>query len=179
MTEADVLRDTARRLDELGVEYMLTGSFALGFYTEPRFTRDIDVVIALASDKIWALVKAFQEDYYISADAVEGAVRSRGMFNAISNKGITKVDFIIHQQSAFQTEAFNRRIRRDVEGQPVWVISREDLILSKLSWARDSESDFQLRDIGNLLAPSLDREYLERWMDDLGVRALWGKLKHE
>jgi hypothetical protein len=51
-------------------------------------------------------------------------------------------------------------------------VSKEDLILSKLYWARDSHSEFQFRDVRNLLASSYDAEYLERWLHNLGLDEL-------
>jgi hypothetical protein len=39
----------------------------------------------------------------------------------------------------------------DIDGVATWIVSREDLILSKLAWALDSRSDLQLRDVRSLL----------------------------
>jgi hypothetical protein len=44
-----------------------------------------------------------------------------------------------------------------------WIVSREDLILSKLVWALDSGSELQRRDIGQLLAQDFDRDYAHLW----------------
>ena len=48
-------------------------------------------------------------------------------------------------------------------------MSREDLVLSKLVWFLDSESELQLRDVRELLAKSIDVDYLNRWAPVLGV----------
>ena len=39
-------------------------------------------------------------------------------------------------------------------------MSREDLVLSKLFWAKDSISEVQLRDVRNLLSTDCDMEYV-------------------
>lgn len=52
-------------------------------------------------------------------------------------------------------------------------------MLAKLEWAKMGESERQLRDVGRLVeakGESLDRVYIERWLDDLGVRDLWGRI---
>ena len=54
-------------------------------------------------------------------------------------------------------------------------MSREDLILSKLVWAKDTASEVQLRDVRALLAGDSDRQYLERWAQELSVTELLGK----
>lgn len=51
---------------------------------------------------------------------------------------------------------------------------REDTILAKLEWARDSESERQLRDVATMIrvhGAALDVPYLRRWAEELGVKA--------
>jgi hypothetical protein len=50
-----------------------------------------------------------------------------------------------------------------------WIATREDLILSKLVWARDAGSELQLRDVRSLLEEGPDVAYLRRWAAELGV----------
>ncbi len=45
-----VLRRAARDLDDLGRGWALVGALAVSARAEPRFTRDIDLVVAVASD---------------------------------------------------------------------------------------------------------------------------------
>jgi hypothetical protein len=54
-------------------------------------------------------------------------------------------------------------------------VSSEDLILSKIDWAKDSRSEAQLKDVRNLLkdVKGLNRRYLIRWAKALGVEALY------
>jgi len=53
-----------------------------------------------------------------------------------------------------------------------WIVSKEDLILSKLSWARDSQSEMQLNDVKNLLATGPDLDYLSKWSSALDLDQL-------
>ena len=57
-----------------------------------------------------------------------------------------------------------------------WIVSKEDLVLSKLFWAKDSHSEQQLNDVKNLLATGGDRDYIERWTAELGVASLWKEI---
>ncbi|MGH8236208.1 MAG: hypothetical protein ACREXP_04195 [Steroidobacteraceae bacterium] len=50
-----------------------------------------------------------------------------------------------------------------------WIVTREDLILSKLAWAKDSGSELQRRDVRTLLDESMDRAYLKHWAARLDV----------
>ncbi len=69
ISELDVLRIVSERLDAAQIPYMLTGSYALAFYTTPRMTRDLDLVISLGEDAIGAIVGVFEADFYVDADA--------------------------------------------------------------------------------------------------------------
>jgi hypothetical protein len=63
-----------------------------------------------------------------------------------------------------------------MHGVKTWIVSREDLILAKLVWAIDSESELQRRDVRTLLDESMDRAYLERWASQLGVAAVLAEI---
>lgn len=58
-------RTTTDRLDALGVDHALVGGFAVSIRCEPRFTRDIDLVVAVAGDDgAEAVVRALVQDGY-------------------------------------------------------------------------------------------------------------------
>ena len=58
-------------------------------------------------------------------------------------------------------------------------VTPEDLIISKLDWARQSRSEVQLGDVRNVLAsvPDLDEGYLARWTARLGLEALYDEVR--
>lgn len=56
-----------------------------------------------------------------------------------------------------------------MSGVKTWIVSREDLILSKLVWAKEANSELQRRDVKMLLGAAADRQYLEHWAARLDV----------
>ena len=172
MNELDVVRDVSRRLEEAGVAFMLTGSMAMNYYATPRMTRDIDLVVALELVSVAILESLFVPDYYLSVEAARQAVRQASMFNLIHQESVIKVDFIVRKQSPYRQQEFVRRQRVRVGDFATWIVSKEDLVLSKLVWAAPSHSELQLRDVRSLLATGVDRAYLDQWADELGVREL-------
>lgn len=65
-------RTTTQRLDALGVDHALVGGFAVSIRCEPRFTRDIDLVVAVAGDDgAETVVKALAQDGYEVLATVE------------------------------------------------------------------------------------------------------------
>ena len=58
-------------------------------------------------------------------------------------------------------------------------MSAEDLLLSRLYWAKDSHSELQLQDARNIIATvtDLDWPYLEHWAAQLTVASLLGEVR--
>jgi len=175
--ELDVVRDVSQRLDGAGFAYMLTGSMAMNYYAQPRMTRDIDLVVALAARDVETVVRLFEPDYYISREAVTDSIALESFFNLIHQESVIKVDCIIRKASPYRLAEFARRQQITIEDFSTWIASKEDLIISKLFWAKDSRSEMQLRDVKNLASTGYDAVYVERWTQSLGLLTLWNECK--
>jgi len=173
--ELEVLKIVANKLDSAGIKYIISGSVAANFYAQPRMTRDIDIVIWVTAFNADSVYDLFKEDFYIDKDSVDEAIRNMGMFNIIHNELVVKVDFIVAGDSEYNKMRLKRKKINVVEGVSLSIISPEDLILSKLLWAKDSHSEIQFRDVRNVLAFNknrLDLSYLEEWAAKLTVKSL-------
>lgn len=170
--ELAILRDVTKRFGEAGFDYMLTGSFALNYYAEPRMTRDIDFVVLLEPKDADGVVALFEDAYYVPHNAVMRAISNQTLFNLIHNESIIKVDCIVRKNTEYRRLEFERRQRVEVDGIEIWIVSKEDLIISKLIWAKDSHSEFQLRDVKNLLKSGYDADYLTTWSRKLDLDEL-------
>lgn len=173
--ELDIVRDVSQRLEQAGLEYMLTGSMAMNYYALPRMTRDIDLVVALVAGDADTVVRTFAGDYYVSPEAVAASIAHQSLFNLIHEESVIKVDCIVRKESLYRQAEFKRRQRIRIADFSTWIVSKEDLIISKLEWARDSESEQQIRDVKNLAASGYDVAYLTRWTNELGLDTLWQK----
>jgi len=167
--ELQTLRDIVSRLETAGIDYMLTGSVALNCYAQPRMTRDIDLVVAFQLKDVDRIEGVLGAEYYVSADAAREAVLHQSSFNAIHQATLMKVDFMIRKRVDYRQHEFTRRVRLRVEDFDLWVVSKEDLILSKLDWARESLSARQMADVENLIATGCDFGYLAEWSARLNL----------
>jgi hypothetical protein len=170
--ETDILRDLSGKFAQAEIAYMLTGSFAMNYYAQPRMTRDLDIVVQLAAKDADKLVHLFSTEYYIALEAIHVAIAHESSFNLIHFESVIKIDCIVQKKSAYRRLEFERRRQVKIQDFNTWIASKEDLILSKLYWARDSRSETQLRDVKNLLATEYDSAYLERWAKELGLESL-------
>ena len=177
-SEIAVLSLVCNKLEQANVPYMLTGSFASNFYTVPRMTRDIDIVIELQRTNKERLIQVLKNEFYISPDAINEAINHQSMFNVIHNESVFKIDFIIRKNASYRETEFQRRKQIDLDNQLIWIVSPEDLIISKLFWAKDSSSQIQLRDIQNLLrsVKDLDQTYLNTWIQKLQLESTFKKV---
>lgn len=177
--QLEFVRLVTSRLDSVNIPYMLTGSMAMMTYSVPRMTRDIDLVVEVGFEEVDKIVSLFAGDCYVDRDSVEQATRRRSMFNIIHKEWIFKADFIIRKDEDYRREEFARRRKAVIQDMTIFVVSAEDLILSKLVWGKDSKSELQRRDVRQIIsaATGLDWNYLTRWATALGIDALLGEAR--
>ncbi|MDT8437037.1 MAG: hypothetical protein RRA92_09820 [Gemmatimonadota bacterium] len=184
MSQAELLTAVLRALDAAGVAHMVTGSLASSLHGEPRSTHGIDLVIDLDADRLDALLASFPAPrYYLSPEAAREAVRSDGMFNLIDAEEGDKVDFWLLTEDPFDRSRFARRYEEQVLGIRMHVSTPEDTILQKLKWSRlgggSARAYTDALRVFEVQQGRLDIEYLERWVESLGIGDLWTRLRSE
>src|ERR1700726_4152041 len=159
MNEIDIVRDISKKFGELGIAYMLTGSMAMNYYAQPRMTRDIDVVITVGLQDVERVIELFRPDYYVSEQSIRESLAQESIFNLIHNESVIKVDCIVRKANEYRKTEFERRQKISILDFTTFITTREDLIISKLFWAKDSHSEIQLADVKNLLETGYDADY--------------------
>jgi len=176
--------EVARALDACGVVYSVGGSLASGFSGEPRFTLDIDIVVALGSTQVNPLVARLGSAFYADADAIARAVRDQSSVNLIHLGTNIKVDLFVVGDDEPDAMQLRRHQPRQLTEDPASVVyfhSHEDILLQKLKWFRagGEVSDRQWRDVLAIVrvrGDSLDRHYLGRQAMALSVSDLLDRL---
>lgn len=172
----DVLGNFTKRLDKIGIEYMLVGSMALVHYAIPRATVDINIVLKISPENIDKFIHEFENDYYIPTYRAVNAARQKGIFNILNTQTILKIDCVVLKENEFELHAFSRRQRVNYAGEfEVWIISREDLILWKLKWAKNTKSERQMLDVASIIRNGCDQEYVENWAKKLDLEEFWNE----
>lgn len=170
-------------LEALGIPYMVTGGFAAMLYGEPRFTRDLDLVVALDPRGAARLHAAFDEArFYVPPVEVmrdEAARPRHGHFNLVDNDTGFRADVYLVGENKLEAWALEHRRRVDVGALTIAVSPPEYLIAHKLTYRRDGGSDRHVRDVRAMLAVSgdaIDRALLADLVGRLGVRAQWDEV---
>ena len=184
MEQSDLLRHVCKILEELRLPYLVTGSQATIAFGEPRFTIDIDIVVALTPERLDSFIKCFpQEHFYLSRAAASDAIARRSMFNIIHPASGLKIDVIIPGTSDYEQSRFQRG--RKVQIAPDFAATfaaPEDVIIKKLQFYKIGNSDRHLRDIAGVLKVSgetIDRDYITKYAAQFGVSGIWQTVLNE
>jgi hypothetical protein len=172
VNEIDIVRDISHKFEQADIAYMLTGSMAMNYYAQPRMTRDIDVVVAIAPEDVRRLTNLFRPNYYVSEQSIRESLAEESIFNLIHNESVIKVDCIVRKASEYRKIEFERRQKISILDFTTFIVTKEDLIISKLYWAKESRSELQLGDVKNLLATGYDSDYLRHWTHELKLDSL-------
>src|SRR5688572_26814103 len=140
----DFLRTLILFFDQNNISYMLSGSMAMSTYTLPRLTRDFDFIVHLKQQDVPLLLSHFSQGYYCDEDAVRDAIRNKGMFNIIDHKSNYKADIVILKDEPYRQEEFARRKKIDFLNMEIYIVSAEDLLISKLIWIQELQSAVQI-----------------------------------
>lgn len=177
----ELLKYVIKAFESLGIRYFITGSMASMFYGEPRFTNDIDVVADIKKEHIAGLLKLFPEDeFYISEEAILDAIINQYQFNIIHPASGLKVDVVIAKGDDFDKSRF-KRFKRVIPVEETWAnfASPEDVIIMKMRYYKEGESEKHIRDIASILKISgdeIDRDYIELWAKRLDLLDIWNAI---
>jgi len=173
------LTDVVTILAVRRIKFHLTGGFASSFYGEPRFTQDIDIVIRISlGTSLDQLLSDLAEKFIIDPIAIEDAVQRKGIFQALHEDTMIKVDF--HVGEAIEGELERSQSEEVLPGVLVPLVSKEDAILSKLIWV--SKGSYKSKqDIKMMLKRrgDIDLTYLGNQAAKLGVQNILSELRAE
>jgi hypothetical protein len=173
----------AQILNAANIPYYITGGVAAIAHGEPRATIDLDVVISIDLTDVPTLAANFEaQGFYVAglADVMTGSLRC---LNITHLETIENVDLMISGREEYDLIKFERRRSYTLPGSgEVSIASPEDVIISKLIWRRESQSDKQWRDILGILKvqqEKLDFGYLQGWVERFGLEEDWQRAKVE
>jgi hypothetical protein len=165
-----LLKEISKILTNLNIPYLVTGSLAYNVYTLPRSTRDIDLIIELFEKDVPEFINALEGNYYFNQQSIYDEVKRRGMFNIIHLHSSYKIDLILRSNDPFEIAKFQRRKAMVLFGINIYVISLEDLVISKIRWIQQLESELHKRDVLVLLqSPEVDLNYIREWCNRLNL----------
>ena len=151
------------------ISYALIGAWALAVWGQPRATGDVDFLVLIDELNLARLGERLtQAGLTLDESFSLWNPLLRGLQLRFQFAGLT-VD-LLRPRDAHDQQVFRRRRRQRLAGRYYWVVSPEDFILQKLKVGRPRDFEDALLVVEHS-GERLDRRYLQRWADRIGVSA--------
>ena len=130
--------DLLRLLAEHQVRFLVVGGYAVIRYTEPRYTKDLDLWIEPTAENAERCFRALAAFGASLAGLGPLDFTQQGY---IYQMGVppTRVDVLMSLQSLSFAEAYDRRVAIELDGLTIPILSKDDLIASKLAAGRPQD----------------------------------------
>ena len=140
MAESPHYRELLQALNEYEVEYLIVGGYAVMKYTEPRYTKDLDVWVHNSADNSMKLFQALAKfGAPLKLDGVTPETFTGQMVVYQIGVAPVRVDILTNIDGVQFGEAWPRRVQSIFFEVPVHLISLEDLIANKRAVGRSSD----------------------------------------
>lgn len=152
----------AKELDSRGIGYLVIGGQAVLLYGEPRFTKDIDLTLALEPDQLPLILDVAQAlQIQPIPDDPRSFVQRTYVLPCLHESSTMGVDFIF-SFSPYERTAIERGILHRIDDTDVRFATAEDLIIQKLVAGRPQDiTDAKTIIVKN---PDLDETYVRHWL---------------
>ncbi|MFH1537971.1 MAG: nucleotidyl transferase AbiEii/AbiGii toxin family protein [bacterium] len=172
----ETLKDISLRLGESNIKYMVMGSMAVAVYGIPRFTRDIDITVALTPDDFGLVMNAVKNGFKAIPEDVENFVKETWVMPLEHRQTGVKVD-IIFSISLLETEAIKATREIKVDEVSVRYIPPEHLIVQKIIAGRpvdkkDAAGILEIQgekintvEVERLIKTTGDETNIDEWME--------------
>ena len=179
----EATRIVVETLRKCGTPHMVVGALSSNAYGIPRSTKDADIVLAVNGKSLLEMAAAlgpeFQIDDQASFEMVTGTLRYHLRVPSIA----FAVELFLLSNDPHDQARFERRcvVRSNQIGTDLMVPTPEDVIIMKLRWAQIAKRDKDRDDVRNIIAvqgdDALDWDYIHRWCDAHGTRALLDEIR--
>lgn len=133
-------REFLRLLNANGVEYLLIGGYAVGYYGYPRATHDLDVWIARHPENAGRMVAVLRQFGFDTPDLSPGLFLQDG---SIVRLGVPpmRIEVLTTISGVGFDECYAGRVIDTIDGVEVSVISLEQLKVNKRASGRYKDLD--------------------------------------
>ena len=155
-------------LDAMGLAYVVVGSYASNSYGIERSTQDADLVVELADASPAELFHRLRPLVRFDPQMSFETVTMTRRFVATVEGTLFKIELFQLGDDPHDRERFRRRRAIETEGRRMYILTAEDVIITKLRWARSKDRD-DVRDVIAVQGDAIDWPYVHAWADQHGT----------
>ena len=166
-------------LEAIGATYAIWGGMAVVAYGEPRFTQDMDILLAPEGFFAAMFVRRLRETHYHVDEIAVNRALSGGFFNVIHLGYHIKTDFFVAVEPDLKDMISGRVYLPFDEMRRAAYIAPASIIIAKLKAYADSQSTRHLDDIASIIrlqGQKLDGAQLDIAAARLGLLGVWRAL---
>lgn len=130
--------DLLRIFKKHNVKYLVIGGYAVVQYAEPRFTKDLDLLIGVDQENAEAVYKALAEFGAPLSGLTPKDFSEEGYFFQMGVPPV-RVDVLMGIPGVRFDKCWERRVEVDFDDLKVIFMSKEDLIISKRAAGRPQD----------------------------------------
>ena len=155
------------------ISYYVTGGVAAVAYGETRTTQDLAVVLAVEFTELTRIAAIFETAGFYVSGLDDVIAKRMSSFQVTQIATISRADLMIPAETEFSRIQLARRQTIPIStGRDVYFASPEDVIINKLIWGKQSQSEKQWRDVLSIMKTQregLEYNYLKEWTNKLGI----------
>ncbi len=146
MSGNDALLLVIEALDAMGLDYVVVGSYASNSYGVERATRDADLVVEFADASPAELFRRLRPAIRFDPQMSFETVTMTRRFVASVEGTPFEIELFQLGDDPHDQERFRRRRGIETEGRRMYILTAEDVIVTKLRWARPKDREDVGRD---------------------------------
>lgn len=123
--------------NEREVRYLIVGAYAVMKYTEPRYTKDLDIWVETSPENALKVIAALRDFGAPLSGITESDFESDGFFQM--GRPPVRIDVLMSVDGLTFEQAWQNRQHGDFDGTPATFLSRGDLMTNKATAARPQD----------------------------------------
>ncbi len=140
MAENPRYKELLQLLNEFEVEYLIVGGFAVMKYSEPRYTKDLDVWVHNSRQNSLRVVEALKKfGAPVDHDKLTGETLTDKQVVYQIGIAPVRIDILTEITGVQFPDAWRKRVAGTFFGVPVHFISMDDLVANKKALGRSSD----------------------------------------
>ncbi len=171
----DAVKALVAALEQLGIDYMITGSYASNVHGVPRSTQDADFIIEAPPEEVSRLLATLEPPMQADPQMLFETITSSLRWVVRLDRSPFVMELFLLNSHPFDRSRFDRRVREEVlPGALAWLPTAEDVIVQKLRWSARGKRPKDFADacaVIGVQAGKLDWPYIEKWCAELDATA--------
>jgi hypothetical protein len=132
------LREFLESLNSRGVDYVVVGAHSLAFHARPRYTGDLDILVRATHENAVKLVDLLNQFGFADTGFKESDFTESEQLIQLGRPP-NRIDLLTSISGVPSDEAFATRVSAELDGIPVFVLSKDALIRNKRAVGRPQD----------------------------------------